>query len=156
MEEQEKSVLNQSQESLTEEQKKKLQELIEEEEGVTRKVGGFWNAIISILAVAMSLFAIYSAIQPVTTQILRGVHVAFLLAISFLYYPIAKKYKGKINVFDIFLCLLGMACIIYMLVDFEDFIYRAVTPELWDMISVFSSSFSSLKLLAEPLASLCP
>jgi len=134
MEEQEKSVLNQSQESLTEEQKKKLQELIEEEEGVTRKVGGFWNAIISILAVAMSLFAIYSAIQPVTTQILRGVHVAFLLAISFLYYPIAKKYKGKINVFDIFLCLLGMACIIYMLVDFEDFIYRAVTPELWDMI----------------------
>jgi len=122
MEEQEKSVLNQSQESLTEEQKKKLQELIEEEEGVTRKVGGFWNAIISILAVAMSLFAIYSAIQPVTTQILRGVHVAFLLAISFLYYPIAKKYKGKINVFDIFLCLLGMACIIYMLVDFEDFI----------------------------------
>jgi TRAP transporter 4TM/12TM fusion protein len=134
MEDKEKSVLDQPQESLTEEQKKKLQELIEEEEGVTRKVGGFWNTIITALAVGMSLFAIYSAVQPVTTQILRGVHVAFLLAISFLYYPLAKKYKGKINIFDIFLCLLGMACIIYMLVDFEDFIYRAVTPELWDMI----------------------
>ncbi len=134
MEDKEKSALDQAQESLTEEQKKKLQELIEEEEGITRKVGGFWNTIITALAVGMSLFAIYSAVQPVTTQILRGVHVAFLLAISFLYYPLAKKYKGKINIFDIFLCLLGMACIIYMLVDFEDFIYRAVTPELWDMI----------------------
>ncbi len=120
--------------ALTEEQKKKLEELIEEEEGVTRKITGFWQIVITALAVGMSLFAIYSAIQPVTTQILRSVHVAFLLAICFLYYPIAKKFKGKINIFDVFLCLLGMACIIYMLVDFEDFIYRAVTPELWDMI----------------------
>ena len=77
--------------ALTEEQKKKLEELIEEEEGVTRKITGFWQIVITALAVGMSLFAIYSAIQPVTTQILRSVHVAFLLAICFLYYPIAKK-----------------------------------------------------------------
>ncbi len=120
--------------TLTEEQKKKLEELIEEEEGVTRKVTGFWNIVITVLAVVMSLFAIYEAVIPLTTQIVRGVHVAFLLAISFLYYPFAKRFKGKVNVFDIFLSLLSFACIIYMLVDFEDFIYRAVTPERWDMI----------------------
>jgi len=121
-------------EELTEEQKKKLEELIEEEEGVTRKVKGFWNIVITALAVIMSLFAIYEAVVPLTTQIVRGVHVAFLLAISFLYYPVAKRFKGKINIFDIILSLLSLACIIYMLVDFEDFIYRAVTPERWDMI----------------------
>lgn len=121
-------------ENLTEEQKKKLEEIIEEEEGVTRKVSGFWNVIISALAVGMSLFAIYTSIFPVTTQIVRGVHVALLLALSFLFYPITKKYKGKINYIDVVLSILGLACILYMLIDFEDFIYRAVTPELWDMI----------------------
>ncbi len=119
---------------LTEEQKKKIEKLIEEEEGVTRKVAGFWNIVITVLAVAMSLFAIYTAVFPVTTQIVRGIHVAFLLALSFLFYPIAAKFKGKINYFDVFLSILGLACIGYMLLDFEDFIYRAVTPESWDMI----------------------
>ena len=92
--------------ALTEEQKKKIEELIEEEEGVTRKVKGFWNITITVLAVAMSAFAIYSTVVPVTTQILRGVHVAFLLALSFLFYPMAKRFKGKINIVDIILALI--------------------------------------------------
>ncbi len=119
---------------LTEEQKKKIEELIEQEEGITRKVTGFWDILITALAVIMSLFAIYSTIVPVTTQILRGVHVALLLALSFLYYPLSKKFRGKITFFDVLLSLLGLACIGYMLLDFDDFIYRAVTPERWDMI----------------------
>jgi TRAP transporter 4TM/12TM fusion protein len=119
---------------LTEEQKKKIEEIIEQEEGITRKVTGFWDILITSLAIIMSLFAIYSTIVPVTTQILRGVHVALLLALSFLYYPLSKKFRGKITFFDVILSLLGLACIGYMLFDFEDFIYRAVTPERWDMI----------------------
>jgi TRAP transporter 4TM/12TM fusion protein len=119
---------------LTEEQKRKLEELIEEEEGVTRKVRGFWNIVITVLAVAMSGFAIYSAVFPVTTQIVRATHVAFLLALSFLYYPFSKRFKNKITVFDIVLALAALGTIVYMLVDFEDFIYRAVTPERWDII----------------------
>lgn len=134
MEDKERSILDEAAEQLTEEQKKKLEEIIEEEEGVTRKVKGFWNYVITTVAVAMSLFAIYATIFPVTTQILRGAHVAFMIVLSFLYYPMAKRFKGKINIIDIVLALIGIACILYMLIDFEDFIYRAVTPELWDKI----------------------
>jgi TRAP transporter 4TM/12TM fusion protein len=119
---------------LTAEQRKKIKEIIEEEEGVTRKVTGFWKVVITVLAAGMSLFAIYSAIFPVTTQILRGLHVAFLLAITFLYYPMMKRFKTRVGWFDILLALIGIACIAYMFIDFEDFIYRAVTPERWDMI----------------------
>src|ERR1035437_4496512 len=119
---------------LTEEQKKKIEQLIEDEEGTTRKVTGFWGTAITTLAVGMSLFAIYSSIFPVTTQILRGIHVAFLLVLSFLYYPMAKRFKGKGNIIDIFLVLISIACVAYMLIDFDDFIYRAVTPEMWDKI----------------------
>lgn len=119
---------------LTEEQKKKLEKLMEEEEGATRKVEGFWAKAITTLAVALSIFALYSAVVPVTTQILRSVFVAFLLALSFLYYPLSVKHKGRITVLDIGLSALGLACIAYMLLDFEDFIYRAVTPETGDLI----------------------
>ena len=119
---------------LTEEQKKRLEELIEEEEGVTRKVVGFWNIVITVLAVAMSGFALYSSVFPITTQILRGVHVAFLLALSFLYYPFSRKFKSRITLPDIILALAAVGTILYMLIDFEQFIYRAVTPELWDII----------------------
>ena len=134
MEDKNKQFVDNATEELTEEQKTRIEELIEDEEGVARKVTGFWNVTITVLAVAMSLFAIYSSIFPVTTQILRGLFVAFLLVLSFLYYPMAKKFKGKINILDIILALISIACIAYMLIDFEDFIYRAVTPELWDKI----------------------
>ena len=146
MAEKETSIIDSGSEQLTDEQKKKIEQLIEEEEGVTRKVTGAWSVIITVLAVAMSLFAIYTSIFPVTTQILRGVHVTFLLVLSFLYYPMAKLFKGKINIIDIFLALLSIACIAYMLIDFEDFIYRAVTPELWDKI--FGIAFIVLVLEA--------
>jgi TRAP transporter 4TM/12TM fusion protein len=119
---------------LTEEQKKKLEQLMEEEEGATRKIKGFWDKAITTLAVALSLFALYSAVVPVTTQILRSVFVAFLLALSFLYYPLSVKHKGKITLLDICLSGLGLVCIGYMLFDFEEFIYRAVTPESGDLI----------------------
>jgi len=119
---------------LTEEQKKKLEQLMEEEEGATRKVKGFWDRAITALAAALSVFALYSSVVPVTTQILRSVFVAFLLALSFLYYPASPKYKGKITLIDIGLAALGLACIGYMLFDFEEFIYRAVTPERWDLV----------------------
>jgi len=119
---------------LTQEQEKKIEALMEEEEGVKRKVTGFWGNVITILAVAMSLFAIYSTIFPVTTQIRRGSHVAFLLTLSFLYYPLARKYKGKITFIDLFFAFFSIACLVYMFLDFEEFIYRAVTPDIWDKI----------------------
>jgi len=120
-----------SEQQLAEEKKQKIEQLIEEEEGISRKVKGFWQVLITALAVAMSLFAIYSTVFPVTTQILRGVHVAFMLVLSFLYFPISRKYKNKVSPIDIFLSLAALAPILYMLSDFEEFIYRAVTPELW-------------------------
>lgn len=119
---------------VTEEQLKKVEEVIEKEEGVTRKTASFWKWVITALAVATSLFAIYGAVGIITTQILRGVHVALVLCLIFLHYPAASRFKDKVNIFDVVLALLAMASIGYMLLDFEEFIYRAVTPENWDRI----------------------
>jgi TRAP-type uncharacterized transport system fused permease subunit len=52
----------------------------------------------------------------------------------FLYYPVAKKNRNKIGLLDLIPVVLVLASIGYMLIDFEEFIYRAATPELWDKI----------------------
>ncbi|MEW6533232.1 MAG: TRAP transporter fused permease subunit [Thermodesulfobacteriota bacterium] len=119
---------------VAEEQLKKVEEVIEKEEGVTRKPNPYWATVITVLAVATSVFAIYCAVGTLTTQVLRGVHVALVLTLIFLHYPAIKRFKYSVNVADLVLIALGLAAIGYMLVDFEEFIYRAVTPDMWDDI----------------------
>lgn len=119
---------------VTKEQLRKLEEVIEKEEGVTRAPIAFWNVVITILAVATSVFALYAAVGTITTQILRGVHVALILTLIFLYYPAIRRFKQQIGLLDIIPALLAIAAIGYMLVDFEEFIYRAAIPEFWDKI----------------------
>ena len=119
---------------VAEEQLKKVEQVIEKEEGVTRKPTAFWKAVITVLAVGTSLFAIYCALGTITTQILRGVHVALVLSLIFLYFPVAKKNRNKIGLLDLIPVVLVLASIGYMLIDFEEFIYRAATPDVWDKI----------------------
>jgi len=119
---------------VVEEQLKKVEEVIEKEEGITRKHQAFWSIIVSVLAISCSLFALYCAIGTVTTQILRGIHLAFVLTLVFIHYPALARFRHKVNVMDLVLIALGLAAIGYMLVDFEEFIYRAVTPDRWDDI----------------------
>ena len=117
---------------INEERIKEAEKYIEEEEGVTRRLSGPFETFITIMAVVMSLYHLYAAVGTVTTQILRGVHVAFVFFLSFLVFPPLKRLKHRIAWYDIGLAFLGVSTIVYMLVDFEDFIYRAVTPTFWD------------------------
>jgi TRAP transporter 4TM/12TM fusion protein len=117
---------------ISEEQLKEAEKFIEEEEGVTRRFSGPLEIFITFTAVAMSLYHLYAAVGTVTTQILRGIHLAFVFFLSFLVFPPLKRMKNRIGWYDVVLALLGVSTIVYMLVDFEDFIYRAVTPDFWD------------------------
>jgi TRAP-type uncharacterized transport system fused permease subunit len=82
----------------------------------------------------MTVFHLYAAVATITTQMMRGIHVGMVLFLSFLVFPITPKMRGKLAWYDILLSLLSVSTIVYMLWDFEDFIYRAVTPETPDMI----------------------
>lgn len=48
-------------------------------QGITRDPNHIWTFIITAIAVANSIFAIYVAVGTMTTQILRGMHVAVAL-----------------------------------------------------------------------------
>ncbi len=117
---------------ITEEALKEAEKYIEEEEGPSRRLTGRMDTFITIVAVVMSLLHLYAAIGVIMTQVLRGIHVMFVLFLSFLVFPSFKRFKNRIIWYDFVLALLGIAVIVYMLADFDQFIYRSVIPNFWD------------------------
>lgn len=120
-------------EHVSEERLKEAQKYIEEEEGFTRRLSGWKELFVTYFAVFMSLYHLYAAVATITTQVLRGVHVGMVLFLSYLVFPPFKKKTGSIGWYDVLLALLGASTIVYMLVDFNEFVYRAVTPDAWDL-----------------------
>ena len=81
----------------------------------------------------MSLFHLYAAQAIIPAQILRAIHVAFVLFLCFLLFPAAKRFRDRVQWVDLALSVLGVAVIVYLLIDFDAFIERAVTPTGWDL-----------------------
>jgi TRAP transporter 4TM/12TM fusion protein len=119
---------------ISEEALREAEKYIEEEEGPSRRLTGRMDVFITVVAVVMSLVHLYAAIGIIMTQVLRGIHVMFVLFLTFLVFPSLKRFKNRIIWYDIVLALLAIVPIVYMLIDFEDFIYRSVVPTLWDKV----------------------
>jgi len=117
---------------ITEEALKEAEKYIEEEEGPSRRLTGKMDFFITAVAVGMSLIHLYAAVGIIMTQVLRGIHVMFVLFLCFLVFPSFKRFKNRIIWYDFLLSLLGIAVIVYMLADFDAFIYRSVIPNFWD------------------------
>ncbi|MDR5682585.1 MAG: TRAP transporter fused permease subunit [Armatimonadota bacterium] len=113
-----------------------IKELVEAYEGKTRHLGGAWAALVTFLAVASSLYHLYSATVPFIRQIHLTRHLLIVLVLSFLLYPGTKRslQRRSPTVWD--LCLAGgsAAALGYVLIDFEQFIYRAYIPTQLDML----------------------
>ena len=86
------------------------------------------------IAVAMTLFHLYAAYDIVPTIPLRYTHVAFVLLLSFLLFPLAERFRNRIQWFDVIPPLLGIVVIVYALMQGDDFTDRAAVPEKWDVI----------------------
>src|SRR4030042_1642830 len=126
---------------ITEEALKEAEKYIEEEEGPSRRLTGKMDTFITAVAVLMSLIHLYAAVGIIMTQVLRGIHVMFVLFLSFLVFPSFKRFKNRIVWYDFLLALLGIAVIVYMLIDFDDFIYRSVVPNFWHMYMTLEGIF---------------
>ena len=133
MEEEKKTLPAPDEELITEERLRKAEAFIEEEEGPSRRLTGKVETFITIVAVAMSLIHLYAAAGIIMTQILRGIHLMFVLFLTFLVFPSLKRFRNRILWCDYLLSILGVAVIVYTFLDFEEFIYRSVTPTSWDM-----------------------
>ena len=119
---------------LTEEQKKRLEEFIEEEEGALNRYSGPLAVLMTALAVVMSLFHLYAAVEIVPAYILRPVHVAFALGLAFLLFPVAKRFRHRLMWWDVIFALVSVAIIGYILYWGDELGDRATLPTLIDQV----------------------
>ena len=113
---------------------RKAEEFIEEEEGASHKLKGWLAIFLTAVAVLTTVFHLYAAYGIVPTQQLRAIHVGLVLFLSFLMFPVAKRFRHRIMWWDVVLALASVGVIIYMLYGGDNFTDRAVTPTQWDKI----------------------
>jgi TRAP transporter 4TM/12TM fusion protein len=111
----------------------KAQEFIEEEEGASNHLAGWRAAFVTLLAVGVSLYHLYAAYGIVPAQVLRPVHVGMVLLLTFLLFPVFKRFRNRIMWWDIVAAGLAIAAIVYMIQGGDDLMDRNTTPDAWDI-----------------------
>ena len=129
----------------------KNRELIEEfeSESKTRTLTGPWDRFVTVLSVGVTLFALYYAAagaeipftdfvlvptfylfgQTITTkQIYVMLFLGSTLVLTFLLYPAHRRWLKHVTLADVALAVASVAIAAYVLVNFEDVIYRANSP----------------------------
>ena len=119
---------------ISEEARKRVKELIEEEEGAHNRYHGALAVFMTLCAVVMSLFHLYAAVEIVPAYILRPVHVAFAMALVFLIFPIAKRFRHRLMWWDVIFAVASIAVVVYMLYWGDAFGDRAITPTQMDQV----------------------
>jgi TRAP transporter 4TM/12TM fusion protein len=112
-----------TEDALTIDQRRKLEEFVEEEEGAVSRYKGWLAIFLTAVAVASSAFHLYSAYGIIQTDVLRGAHVGIVLF-----------FRHRLMWWDVLLALASVATIAYMVLQGDSFPDRNVTPSLWDKV----------------------
>ncbi|MBI5277961.1 MAG: TRAP transporter fused permease subunit [Burkholderiales bacterium] len=111
----------------------RAQEYIEEEEGAAHRLTGWRARFITLAAVAVSLFHLYGAYDIVPTHVMRNVHVAMVLFLVYLLFPVTRRFRHRIMWWDVAAALLSVAVCAYALWGGDDFTDRNTSPNKWDI-----------------------
>lgn len=98
-----------------------------------RKFTGFWAKVVSVVAIGMSGFHLYTAGFGTLMAIKqRGIHLAFLMALAFLLYPATRRSpRTRPTVCDFIWLVAGVGASIYIVLFFDAFNIRG-TANIWD------------------------
>ena len=103
----------------------------------TRELTGLPKMIVNVIAIGLSVWLLYSMfILPADTLKLRAVFTGLVMAIGFLIRPAsAKKFKERIQAFDLLLAGTSISVIVYLLIEYRDLIFRmGVSPTTLDIV----------------------
>ena len=109
-------------------------EVIPSSEAPTRRLTGLADRIASILAVGLSLYAVYWVLFIVQPQVYRVSFLLTALVLTFLYFP-ARQGSGdaRIGVSDWCLIAATIVALGWPVVDFDRFVYRVSRPSTLDL-----------------------
>jgi TRAP transporter 4TM/12TM fusion protein len=126
--------LHQPAAEVSEEALKRAEEMIEREEGVHNKLAGWLAAFVGTVAVAMSVFHLYTAYAILRPEHLRATHVAFVLLLTFLIFPVGRRFRHRVMWWDWLLAGAGVATAAYLILGGDGFFDRSIIPETWDIV----------------------
>ncbi|HYF09494.1 MAG TPA: TRAP transporter fused permease subunit, partial [Acetobacteraceae bacterium] len=86
------------------------------------------------IALAMSLFHLYAAWSIVPTAVLRYVHVGFTMALGFLLFPVARRFRHRFMPWDWVLVAAGIYVTWYLVSGGDDLQDRYIFPEPMDLV----------------------
>lgn len=125
---------DQSADTLDAETRKRVEDLIKEEEGDANQYKGFLGVALTVVAVCMSLFHLYAAYAIVPAHILRTTHVTMVLVFIFLTFPIAARFKNRLMVWDVGFAMMAVATLAYAVMGGDDFSDRNTFPLTIDIV----------------------
>ena len=128
------SLTDQAVDTLDAETRKRVEDLIKEEEGDANQYKGFLGVALTLVAVCMSLFHLYAAYAIVPAHILRTTHVTMVLVFIFLTFPIAARFKNRLMVWDVGFAMLAVATLGYAVMGGDDFSDRNTFPLTIDIV----------------------
>ncbi|HEX2338744.1 MAG TPA: TRAP transporter permease [Hyphomicrobiaceae bacterium] len=121
-----------------------LEALVAEADSGGRRLGGGLANVVFCLAVAWSLFQLWYA-SPLAFWLgfgvfndaeARAIHLAFALVLAFAGYPAFKSTpRNRVPVVDWLLAAAGVACVLYLLVFYNDLAMRPGLPTRADIIA---------------------
>ncbi|MTW14598.1 TRAP transporter fused permease subunit [Rhodoplanes serenus] len=123
-----------SQGAISDEALRKAEAYIEQEEGAANRLSGRAGMIVTAIAVVSTLFHLYAAYAIVPTQTLRYVHVAFVMALCFLLFPLATRFRNAIRWWDVVAAIASVGILGYALIGGEEFTDRATMPDPLDVV----------------------
>src|SRR5437660_1270147 len=122
-----------SQGVISDEALRKAEEFVEQEEGAANRLVGWAGIIVTLIAGVMTLFHLYAAYDIVPTQPLRYAHVAFVMVLCFLLFPLAQRFRNRIQPWDMLAAAAAVAILLYAILGGEDFTDRAAVPQPLDV-----------------------
>ena len=113
---------------------KKAEEFIEQEEGAANRYRGWFAWLVTAIAVAMTFFHLYAAYDIVSAQVLRPVHVGFVLVLTFLLFPVARRFRHRFMPWDVATVIASVAVIWYLVAGGDDLTDRYTSPRQLDIV----------------------
>lgn len=108
---------------------KRAQAVLKEfdKESDTMEYTGVMAKIVAFIAIAFSVFQLYTATFGVLdAQLQRGIHLGFGLCLVYLLYPTRKSWsRHKLHPFDLLLAVLGAAAPGYIVFEYQNLVMRA-------------------------------
>src|SRR5689334_9195103 len=91
-----------------------IEQLVEEEEGAFNRLTGWIGLAIAAFAIAVSLFHLYAGLEIVPAHVLRPAHVGMVLALCFLLFPMARRFRDRIRWWDYLLAAAAAGTMLYV------------------------------------------